>query len=321
MRDRGVRGVVMSEPIIDLGIGFLFALLIAFGTVAAMRMRASRSAVLRLQSMPPPVMAAIEADMDQVHSQIAVATRRLEICVEQMKSKTTNQLAEIGKTSETIGRLKAEMAERNAALATLQDKERAVGAQLSATVADLAAKTRDLGETEQKLSDRKAEFARFMAEFNLHPELAKAESRHAAEVGSLKAAKATAEEELVQARAECAKLQDYIESMKKQVETTWASERMANAVLRERINDVASEVVRVAVALEGLNSPIDSLVAGKTASAHAQADDAIDNVILAGENGEIALPASLENGDGSSGELIHRIRALRQRTARTTVTS
>ena len=45
--------------------------------------------------------------------------------------------------------------------------------------------------------------------------------------------------------------------MQKQVETTWASERMANAVLRERINDVASEVVRVAVALEGLNSPID----------------------------------------------------------------
>jgi hypothetical protein len=35
----------MSEPIIDLGIGFLFAVLLAFGTVAAMRMRASRSAV------------------------------------------------------------------------------------------------------------------------------------------------------------------------------------------------------------------------------------------------------------------------------------
>jgi chromosome segregation ATPase len=267
------------------------------------------------------MMTAIEADMDQVHSQIAVATRRLEICVEQMKSKTTNQLAEIGKTSETIGRLKAEMAERNAALAALQDKERALGAQLRTTDAELAAKARDLNETEQDLAARKAEFAKFMAEFNLHPELAKAESRHAAEVDRLKAEKAAAEEQLVEAREQCAKLQDYIESMKKQVESTWASERMANAVLRERINDVASEVVRVAVALEGLNSPIDSLVAGKTASAHAQADEAMGNMVLAGENGEIALPASLENGDGSSGELIHRIRALRQRTARTTVTS
>jgi chromosome segregation ATPase len=311
----------MSEPIIDLGIGFLFAILLAFGTVAAMRMRASRAAVLRLQSMPPPVMTAIEADMDQVHSQIAVATRRLEICVEQMKSRTTNQLAEIGKSSETIGRLKAEMAERNAALTALQDKERALGVQLRATAAELTAKARDLDETEQKLAARKAELAKFMTEFNLHPELAKAESRHAVEVEGLKAQKASAEAELVQAREQCAKLQDYIESMKKQVETTWASERMANAVLRERINDVASEVVRVAVALEGLNSPIDSLVAGKTASAQAQADDAVNAMVLAGENGEIALPAALENGDGSNGELIHRIRALRQRTARMPVTS
>jgi chromosome segregation ATPase len=312
----------MSEPIIDLGIGFLFAILLAFGTVAAMRMRAGRSAVLHLPSMPPPVMTAIEADMDQVHSQIAVATRRLEICVEQMKSKTTNQLAEIGKTSEAIGRLKAEMAERNAALAALQDKERALGVQLRTTEAELAAKTRDLDETEQTLAARKVELAKFMAEFDLHPELAKAESRHAAEVEGLKAAKAATEVELVQAREECTRLQDYIESMKKQVETTWASERMANAVLRERINDVASEVVRVAVALEGLNSPIDSLVAGKTASAQAQTDDAINHAALAaGENGEIALPAAFESGDGSNGELIHRIRALRQRTARAPATS
>jgi chromosome segregation ATPase len=306
----------MSEPIIDLGIGFLFALLLAFGTIAAMRMRASRSAVLRLHSMPPPVMTVIEADMDQVHSQIAVATRRLEICVEQMKSKTTNQLAEIGKTSETIGRLKAELAERNAVLAALQDKERSVGTRLRTTEAELAARVRSLEETEQKLSDRKAEFAKFMAEFNLHPELAKAESRHAAEIESLKVDKASVEEQLVQAREECAKLQDYIESMKKQVETTWASERMANAVLRERINDVASEVVRVAVALEGLNSPIDSLVAGKTASAQAQSDEPSP----AGENGEIALPASVGDGNGQSSELIHRIRALRQRTARSGAT-
>jgi predicted nucleic acid-binding Zn-ribbon protein len=313
----------MSEPIIDLGIGFLFAILLAFGTLAAIRMRASRSAVLRLQSMPPPVMTVIEADMDQVHSQIAVATRRLEICVEQMKSKTTNQLAEIGRTSETIARLKAELAERNAVLAALQDKERATGTRLRTTEAELAAKLRSLEETEQRLSDRKAEFDRFMAEFNLHPELAKAESRHAAEIETLKADKASVAAQLVQAREECGRLRDYIESMTKQVETTWASERMANAVLRERINDVASEVVRVAVALEGLNSPIDSLVAGKTASAQAQAGEPAPagEPALAGQNGEISLPAPLENGDGTSSELIHRIRALRQRSARATAAS
>ena len=40
---------------------------------------------------------------------------------------------------------------------------------------------------------------------------------------------------------------------------------MANALLRERINDVAGEVVRVAHALEGLGSPIDTMLAGKVA--------------------------------------------------------
>jgi chromosome segregation ATPase len=229
-----------------------------------------------------------------------------------MKSRTTSQLAEIGKSSEAIGRLKAELAEGNVVLAALQDKERAVSTRLCTTEAELAARIRSLEETEQKLSDRKVE----LAKFNLHPELAKAESRHAAEIESLKADKASIAEELVQAREECAKLQDYIASMKKQVETTWASERMANAVLRERINDVASEVVRVAVALEGLNSPIDSLVAGKTASAEAQSGESF----LAGENGEIALPASVDNGNGPSSELIHRIRAIRQRSARSGAT-
>jgi hypothetical protein len=64
-------------------------------------------------------------------------------------------------------------------------------------------------------------------------------------------------------------------------------------------------------------SAFDSLVAGKTASAQAQADD----VAMAGENLDISLPASLGNGDGQSSELIHRIRALRQRSARTTAAS
>jgi chromosome segregation ATPase len=307
----------MSEPIIDLGIGFLFAVLIAFGIVSAVRMRAGRSSVLHIQSAQPPLMAVIEADMDQIHSQIAVATRRLEICVEQMKSKTTGQLAEIGKSSETIGRLKAELAERNAALAALQDRERIVGTQLRTAEAELAVKASTLEETEQKLAGRRAELAKFMAEFNLHPELAKAESRHAAEIESLKAEKASVEAQLRQSREECAELQGFIESMHKQVETTWASERMANAVLRERINDVASEVVRVAVALEGLNSPMDSLVAGKTASAQAQSADL---PVVAGDNG-ISLPSSLENGGGTSSDLIHRIRALRQRAARANATS
>jgi chromosome segregation ATPase len=301
----------MSEPIVSFGIGFLLAFLVALGAIVIMRIRARRPAPPAIQP-PAPLMSVIEADMDQIHSQIAVATRRLEICVEQMKVKTTSQLAEIGSTSETIARLKAELADRNAVFAALQDKERSVAGQLNTAEAALATTSRMLQETEQQLVSRKAEYQRLNEEFDIHPALAKAESRHAAEMDKLRADKELAEEQLDHSRAECAKLQDYIDSMKKQVETTWASERMANAVLRERINDVASEVVRVAAALEGLNSPIDTLVASKAASAQAQAEESA----AGGEARERQLPAVVGNGDGSSTELIHRIRALRQRSTR-----
>src|SRR5262249_737733 len=149
----------------------------------------------------------IEADMDQLHSQIAVATRRLEICVEQMKARTTTQLSEIGKTSESVGRLRAEQSERTAAVAVLQDKEKTLGRELRSMEAELGARCRSLEETDQQLAERKAQLARIRAEFDVHPEVAKLASRHAAEIDTLKAEKAAVEAALGQAREECGRLQ------------------------------------------------------------------------------------------------------------------
>jgi len=39
--------------------------------------------------------------------------------------------------------------------------------------------------------------------------------------------------------------------MKREAEATWANERMENAVLRERINDVAAEVAHLTSASKG----------------------------------------------------------------------
>ena len=69
------------------------------------------------------------------------------------------------------------------------------------------------------------------------------------------------EEQLKQSQDERAKLQHEIATMKREVEATWATERMENAVLRERINDVAAEVARLTSALEGPGSPIDTILA------------------------------------------------------------
>jgi len=100
--------------------------------------------------------------------------------------------------------------------------------------------------------------------------------------------------------------------LKRQVEAAWASERMANAVLRERINDVAGEVVRVAHALEGLGSPIETMLAGKATELDAMTGG------LSGGNGIDPTSSMPNGGDDSKGSLARRIRSLQKRAARVT---
>jgi hypothetical protein len=109
---------------------------------------------------------------------------------------------------------------------------------------------------------------------------------------------------------ECIKLEQEIANMKRQVEETWAAERMANAVLRERINDVAGEVVRVAHALEGLGSPIETMLAGK-ASELAAALGAPGS-----GNGGAPVSSITTGGEDSKVSLAYRIRSLQKRAAR-----
>ena len=253
----------------------------------------------RLETVAPKLMSDIEADMGQLHAQIAVATRRLETSVEQMKSKTTSQLSEIAKSSEAIARLKAEHAERAIAMEAIELKERTMVEQLRTTEAHLAVKTNALEEIERKLAQEKAELKDLMAFVDARDKLAESDSRHAAAMDAVRAEKKQVEEQLMRSREECGALQQEMAILKKQVEATWASERMANALLRERINDVAGEVVRVAHALEGLGSPIDTMLAGKLAE-------------LEGTNNSSKSP----DGDDSKGMLAHRIRSLQKRAAR-----
>ena len=61
--------------------------------------------------------------------------------------------------------------------------------------------------------------------------------------------------------------------MKREAEENWAAERVENALMRERINDVAAEVARMASKLEGPNSPIDAILAAETARDRVAATD------------------------------------------------
>jgi hypothetical protein len=77
----------------------------------------------RLEADNPLSMAEIAAEKDQLRAEFAMTMSRLEMTVEQLKPKTTNQLAEIGKNSEAIGRIKFELSEKTAALLALEAKE------------------------------------------------------------------------------------------------------------------------------------------------------------------------------------------------------
>jgi chromosome segregation ATPase len=236
-----------------------------------------------------------------------MATRRLEVSVEQMKTRTAGQLSEIGRSSETIARLKAEHGERTVALQALDTRERALHELLRRTEAELEVKTAALSEVERKLTSGKAELDDLMTFVNARDKLVEAERRHAKAIEQLRTENQALEQQLGQSYDEITKLEQEMATLKRQVEAIWASERMANAVLRERINDVAGEVVRVAHALEGLGSPIDTMLAGKAS----ELDMAIGT--LTAGNGSTG---TANGGDDTKGSLARRIRAMQKRAAR-----
>ena len=56
----------------------------------------------------PAAVEEIRADKDLLRADFAMSTRRLEIIIEQLKSKTTSQLVELGTKGDAINRLKVE---------------------------------------------------------------------------------------------------------------------------------------------------------------------------------------------------------------------
>jgi chromosome segregation ATPase len=383
----------------------------------------------RLEAATPLSMAEIQADKDQLRAEFAMSTRRLELSVEQMKAKTTTQLAELGKKTDAINRLKVELGEKTATIFSLEAREKALKDQLNATEAEYAVKVGALREAERLLTDKQAELARVgsdldhrsltadsqrvelvalrtqvealrervstheretdevnerlqrerkahhtaaselseertrverlsdrvmqleralvaqtteaevlgrrvqelevrqseqmkaisdrefecsqlreavetakKTESDLRAEIAMAAGRNRVAADTLTKEKRLVEEQLAQAHQERVKLQNEIAAMKREAEQSWAAERVENALLRERINDIAAEIARLTVALEGDDSPIESMLSAETASADViKARPADRKSVAAGEN---------------KGNLADRIRALQLKASR-----
>jgi chromosome segregation ATPase len=149
----------MVEPIMYGAIGFLIAGLLVIGFIPLVHARAERLTTRRLEALTPLSMAEIQAEKDQLRAEFAMSTRRLEMSVEQLKAKTTNQLTEIGRKSDAIGRLKLDLGEKTASLFALEAKEKQLSSELHAAQAELSTKERALAEAERALATTRAEFS------------------------------------------------------------------------------------------------------------------------------------------------------------------
>jgi chromosome segregation ATPase len=154
----------MIESIMYFGIGFLVAGLIGLVLLPLFTSRAARLTAKRFEAATPVSMSEIQADKDQLRAEFAMSTRRLELSVEQLKARTTGQLSELGKKTEAITRLKADLGEKTAAIFALEAREKALRDQIRAGEEELAVKTNTMHETARALSDKEAELAKLSAE-------------------------------------------------------------------------------------------------------------------------------------------------------------
>jgi chromosome segregation ATPase len=423
----------MIEPAMYLAIGFLVAMLCALMVVPLVHSRAVRLTTRRLEAATPLSMAEIQADKDQLRAEFAMSARRLEMSVDQLKNKTTSQLAELGKKSDAINRMKIEIGEKNATIFSLEAREKAVKEQLRATEEEFAVKTEALRTAEKALTDKQAELAKINTELDDRSQVAESrqaelvavraqieelktrvgdaeqefattqtrlaherrdseaatrelgdararvenlsqrvtdldraliiqvkeaemlsnrvndlEARLATQgkllaerdyennqlrqtsaanertigelrdeitamnggksqiVEKLRNEKAAVEDQLRIARDERAKLQREINVIQQQAESSWATERMENALLRERINDIAAEVAKLAMQLEGPNSAIEAMLAAEPMPVRPAND------VVTPTGAGPAAPAGAPGG----GTLAERIRALQSHASR-----
>ena len=94
------------ESIMYLGIGFLFAALIAVAVIPSIQHRTVRLTMRRLENSIPQSVEEMQAHNDLLRAEFAMSTRRLEIGTEQLRERTANQLAELGRKGDVINRLK-----------------------------------------------------------------------------------------------------------------------------------------------------------------------------------------------------------------------
>src|SRR5882762_4280620 len=249
----------MIEPIMYLAIGFLVSMLFGLMIVPLVHNRAVRLTTKRLEAATPLSMAEIQADKDQLRAEFAMSARRLEMSVDQLRNKTTSQLAELGKKSDAINRMKIELGEKNATIFSLEAREKAVKEQLRATEEEFAAKTELLRSAEFALTEKQGELAQINSELSNRSMVA--ESRQVelvavrTQIEELKGRVGDAEKEFATTQARLT--QERTESENATRELSEARGRVEN--LSQRVNDLDRQLIVQVKEAEMLGNRVNDL--------------------------------------------------------------
>ena len=108
----------MIEAIMYMGIGFLFAGLIAVAVMPLVR--AVRLTTRRLRAILPLSTMEVQADKDLLRAEFAMSACRFEMSLEHLKQKNAAQVVELGKRADAINRLKIQRDALRVELITLK---------------------------------------------------------------------------------------------------------------------------------------------------------------------------------------------------------
>ena len=218
----------------------------------------------------------------------------------ELKAATLELTQERGRV-ENLGRRVAQLEQQLVA----QTKEAEIlGRRAEDLEGRLGEQSRLLNQSEFELKQLRQEIETARrVESDLRTAIIEIEGRSSSATQNLRTENAQLQAAIAHAKEERDRYARDLGSMKRETEEAWASERVENALLRERINDVAAEVARLASALEGPNSTIDALLAAETSRGLSSASSPVlPNVELA--------------ESPNNGNLADRIRALQTQASR-----
>ena len=147
----------MIQSVLVFALGFLVAAALALMAAPALWRRAGRHERKRIEASMPLSREELQAEIDAVRAEYAMAMRRLEMKAEAVKKKAAQDLVEINLLREQVHSLEMRCAESDEALAGLNAERDDLLARLKDAELELREQTARLREVEEKLAERERE--------------------------------------------------------------------------------------------------------------------------------------------------------------------